>query len=93
MGPSDLKVYSNCETVELFLDNKSLGKKTAGETGVFVWPDVNLTLGEHHVRALGIRDGQRYDDKCAWTVVRSVTTMPTTSTTTTTSTLPTTTRP
>ena len=83
MGMSDLKVYSNCETVELFLDGKSLGRKT-GDTGVFLWPNVNLSLGEHKVRALGIRKGERYDDSCAWNVVRSVTTMQTTTTTTTT---------
>jgi beta-galactosidase len=80
MGMSDLKVYSNCETVELFLDGKSLGKKT-GDTGVFLWPDVDLTLGEHQVRALGIRAGKRYDDQCMWNVLRSVTTMPATTST------------
>jgi beta-galactosidase len=43
-----LKVYSNCDQVELFVNGKSLGKKAAP----FVW-DVTLDRGDNQLRAIG----------------------------------------
>jgi len=47
--------YSNCDEVELFLDSKSLGKKTRGELLDFVWK-VPYRPGE--LRAVAYLDGK-----------------------------------
>ena len=60
-GP--IKVYSNCQTVELKVNDVSLGVKT-GDDCVFVWPNVALVRGENQIEAVGIRDGQTHRDVC-----------------------------
>ena len=37
-----IKVYSNCEGVELFVNGQSVGKGRKQQSGVFVWDDVKL---------------------------------------------------
>ncbi len=51
-----VEVYSNCKTVELFLNGKSLGSKTAEQStnGIFHW-SVPFKSGE--LKAVGSRDG------------------------------------
>jgi beta-galactosidase len=66
-GPADLKVYSNCDRVELFVNGRSLGART-GADHVFAWPDVTLQLGPCSVRAVGEKGGRQYTDSCSWTV-------------------------
>ena len=65
-GPSDLKVYSNCSSVELFLNGKSLGVQQSG-THVFVWPNVDLAAGPCEVVAHGVAGG-KVEDKVSWDV-------------------------
>jgi beta-galactosidase len=65
-GPAEVKVYSNCDSVELFLGGKALGSRT-GTNGVFVWPGVELAAGKNDVRAVGRRGGKTVDDRCTWT--------------------------
>jgi beta-galactosidase len=66
-GPAELKVYSNCESVELFVDGQSLGSK-ANTNCTFTWPDVQLPQGAVQVKAIGTTNGQPCDDSLAWTV-------------------------
>lgn len=49
--------FSNCETVELFLNGKSLGARPASETtnGVFRW---NVTFEPGKLKAVGLRNGR-----------------------------------
>lgn len=41
-----IKAYSNCEKVELFLNGESLGYGEKQQDGVFVWSDVNIAKAE-----------------------------------------------
>jgi len=59
-----VKVYSNCDSVELWLNDRSMGSKR-GEDCVFVW-NVTLKDGENRVKAVGEREGKRCEDACEW---------------------------
>ncbi len=61
-----VKVYSNLEEVELFVNGASAGKKT-GEYCVFKWENVSLKEGENRVTARGVREGKMSEDTCEWT--------------------------
>jgi beta-galactosidase len=58
-GP--VKVYSNCDFVELKLNGVSLGT-VPGDDCVFVWPQVTLARGNNRIEATGTRGGQSYTD-------------------------------
>lgn len=58
-GP--IKVYSNCDSVEVKLNGQSLGSKP-GDDCVFVWPDAKLVRGENLIEAGGTRGGVTYTD-------------------------------
>jgi beta-galactosidase len=56
-----IKVYSNCDSVEVKFNGQSLGAKT-GDDSVFAWPDVTLTRGKNVIEASGTRRGAMYTD-------------------------------
>jgi beta-galactosidase len=58
-GATSIKVYSNCDAVDLLLNGKSLGTKSKGET--FLW-DVPLGAGDNELRAEATRDGKHIVD-------------------------------
>jgi beta-galactosidase len=58
-GP--VKVYSNCDSVELKLNGISLGT-AADDDCVFVWPQVRLARGKNRFEATGTRGGKSYTD-------------------------------
>jgi beta-galactosidase len=59
-GVTPIRVYSNGETVELFLGGESLGVKRAGEK--FLW-SVPLAAGTNELRAEARRDGKKVVDE------------------------------
>jgi hypothetical protein len=67
-NPVEVKVYSNCESVELFV-NGSLKKVKSGSGCVFLWTDIKLAVGENEIKALGKKGGQEYQDICSWDFV------------------------
>ncbi len=74
--PDFFKVYSNCESVELFLNDVSLGvirQEACSLENVFVWPcDVELPVGETYVlKAVGIRNGETCQDSLSVSKVLS----------------------
>jgi beta-galactosidase len=66
-----VKVYSNCDSVELKVNGQSLGSKT--ETSrVFKWFDVRLKPGLNTIEVVAARDGKTYSDKCEWQLVEAI---------------------
>jgi beta-galactosidase len=60
---SPVKIYSNCNSVDLKVNGASLGSVTAVDH-IFIWPDVTLVRGKNVIEADGIRDGKNYTDSC-----------------------------
>jgi beta-galactosidase len=67
--PTTLKVYSNCASVELFLNGQSLGQK-CGLNQVFTWENIALDEGKADLRAVGDWRGRDYSDRITWIVSR-----------------------
>jgi beta-galactosidase len=67
-GVTDLKVYSNCESVELFLDGISLGPKKSADK-IFLWTDIELMKGERHIAAIGVGASGEMKDECTIVVI------------------------
>ncbi len=65
---TDVKIYSNCDSVELQVNGVSLGTQKGRSDRVFLWTGANLASGENIIAAAGIKDGVRYSDSCTWTV-------------------------
>ena len=85
IGRSDVKVYSNCDTVELVQNGKSIGTAT-GEDGVFIFKDVGFEAGTVETIARGVKGDAHIEDR----VTRTVSTQASSRTTTRPATKPTT---
>ena len=62
----DVRVYSNCDEVTLYVNDRSLGTQPRGETTVFTWPSVNLSPGENTIRAVAGHASGHIEDMCEW---------------------------
>ena len=63
---TDVKIYSNAGTVELFLNVASQGSRTNDGNAVFLWPNVQLKPGENIVEARAQFHGTNVSDHCVW---------------------------
>jgi beta-galactosidase len=71
----NIKIYSNCDTVELWLNGKSLGKKTSSDKR-FIWPGVVLQPGPNRLYVEGVKGPIRVTDSCALTFTPGTTYRP-----------------
>jgi len=60
-----VKVYANCDSVELFLNGDSHGATTSTNR-IFTWP-LRLRAGTNTVQAIGAKGGVKVDDFLVWT--------------------------
>jgi beta-galactosidase len=63
---TDVKIYSNAQEPELFINGVSQGKRGDGENGVFLWKNLTLSPGENKISATAQRNGQTLSDECVW---------------------------
>lgn len=61
-----VKVYSNCDAVELFVNGVSWGKRTSADH-IFKWANIPLELGTNRISIVGTHSGRDYTDACIWT--------------------------
>lgn len=65
---TEVKVYSNCEKVELLVNGASLGSAVPDELGICRFPAVSLAGGENTIEAVGRRGTTEVKDTCRWTL-------------------------
>lgn len=58
----EIKAYSNCDKVELFVNNKSIGYGKKQQLGVFVWENVTLDK-DNSIKVVGTAEGKEYIDE------------------------------
>jgi hypothetical protein len=72
-NPTYVKVYSNCDNVELFINGVSKGVLTSADH-IYKWTSgLTLTAGANEIRAVGRIGASEYTDVCNWDVVPVVT--------------------
>jgi beta-galactosidase len=65
---TDVKVYSNANEVELFVNGVSQGKHVVDANCILVWKGVKLQTGANRIEARAVRNGQALSDQCIWTL-------------------------
>jgi beta-galactosidase len=63
-----VQVFSNCATVELFLNDQSLGVVKPDDIQVARWPGVTLQPGKNTVVAVAKSGAGEIKDTCEWTL-------------------------
>lgn len=66
---TDIKTYTNADTVTLRVNGVQVGGTRTGAERVVVWPQVALRQGINVVTVTGAKDGRTYTDRVTWTVV------------------------
>lgn len=63
-----IKVYSNCDSVELFVNGERQGEMASKGNGVFQTDSVPLSIGENTIKSVGKINGEEeeYTDVCVW---------------------------
>ena len=64
---TDVKIYSNCQTVELLVNGRSLGPRPVDDH-IARWPDVTLAPGENRIEVIAHRAAITVRDQCSWTL-------------------------
>ena len=64
---TEVKIYSNCQTVELLVNGRSLGPRPVDDH-IARWPDVTLTPGENRIEVIAHRAAITGRDQCSWTL-------------------------
>jgi beta-galactosidase len=67
-----VKVYSNGDRVELFVNGMSQGTKRVGTDGVFLWDMVTLRPGRNEIEARAVKGSEKLVDRCVWTLSGTV---------------------
>jgi beta-galactosidase len=61
---TSVKVYSNCDSVELKINGRSLGSKTPDDIRRCQWDSVPLHVGANQLQAIGTQAGRQFPDAC-----------------------------
>ena len=62
----NVRAYSNCDTVDLVVNGRSIGVVKPDASKVVAWPAVELRDGDNSVEAIGRAGTVEVRDQCAW---------------------------
>jgi beta-galactosidase len=63
---TEIKVYSNCDAVELKVNGQSIGSAKPNSVDVFRWADVQLKTGPNLIEVTGHSSASTVSDSCRW---------------------------
>jgi beta-galactosidase len=63
---TNVRVYSNCDRVELFVNGVSHGQKVPNAIRVVAWDPILLERGENRIRVVGQRQDTAVEATCTW---------------------------
>jgi beta-galactosidase len=63
---TDVKIYSNAQAPELFINGVPQSQGTNAGNCVFIWKDVKLSPGENKISAQAQAAGHTLKDECVW---------------------------
>lgn len=69
---TEVKVYSNMEQMELYLNGKQVGikqQKNNRQTGVYLWKNIWLKKGENQIKAIAHTGETQLQQEIVWTVL------------------------
>lgn len=63
-----ITIYSNCTSVELFVNKMPMGRKMHKDVsnGFFRWENIELLSGENTVKVVATKDNKEYTDEVIW---------------------------
>ncbi len=73
---TQVKVFSNCPSVELKVNGTSIGVAKPDKVHVFRWENVKLQAGNNHIEAIGTTGGKAVTDACDWVLNTTPTATP-----------------
>jgi beta-galactosidase len=63
---TEIKIYSNCEEIELLLNEKSLGKVPKEDYCIFRFPKIELKKGQNKIEVIGKLNDEVVSDSVNW---------------------------
>jgi beta-galactosidase len=63
---TEIKAYSNCPEVELFVNGTSVGKAQPDSFKTFRWEKVQLSPGKNSIRVVAQSGKTTLEDSCEW---------------------------
>jgi len=68
---TEIKVYSNCDTVELKINEKNIGDMPKEDLCIFRLSRFELSEGENEIKVIGISGNQKVTDSCMWKYIKN----------------------
>lgn len=65
---TEIKVYSNCDQVELKINDKLVGKMIKEDLCIFRWSNYKLSEGKNKIDVIGTFGSSKANDSCIWTL-------------------------
>lgn len=61
-----VKIFSNCDKVELYLNNVKIGTKFPDKYKTVIWEGITLTDGKNTIEAIAYKGKAKLQDNCIW---------------------------
>lgn len=70
MAKTPIKIYSNCKTVELKVNGKTIPAVKGNDIHIFLWPEVALQPGKNTIEVTGKSGTEQVSDTCEWNLAQ-----------------------